>query len=255
MESENFTKMLDDLKNRFASRFIFSFIIAWLIYHWQISVALFWYDKTQFQAEGCRSIFDFISNQLKSNSYNCETFWTAIGFTFGLPITKSIINIYDDVILAIRRWIKAKILKNALTKEIKRLKDILKKIDDKSFMNGKWNFKIEQRDLKDLSSKINKKVDVNEYELNINDAKITSKLKNNGESEVDKYIITDFYYNEDLNKIYFKKELMSNFINDKNDFLQNIKISFLDIEKDSSGRIKLTGQENHDYVEYLKIEI
>jgi len=140
MEAESMSKVLDDLKNRFASRFIFSFTMAWLIYNWQITVALFWYDKTQFQAEGCKSIFEFISDQLKNNTNSIKAFWTALIYTLGLPISKSLINIWDEVILDLRNWTKTKLIRNQDAKIIKNLNSKLKRVSDNSLINGVWMY-------------------------------------------------------------------------------------------------------------------
>ena len=140
MNSENITKVLDDLKNRFASRFMFSFTIARLIYNWQITVALFWYDKSQFQAEGCKSIFEFISNQLKDNPDTVRAFWSAVIYTFGLPISKSLINIWDELILDFRNRSKTKLIRNQDAKIIKDLNNKLKNVSDNSLLNGVWMY-------------------------------------------------------------------------------------------------------------------
>jgi hypothetical protein len=137
----DFSKVLDDLKNRFGSRFIFSFTIAWLIYNWQITIALFWYDKTQFQAEGCRSIFDFIKHQLEINSNSSKTLFTALIYTFGLPVSKGLINIWDELILYLRDFTKTYFSLNQDAKIIKDLKFDIKSISDVTFLDGDWDCK------------------------------------------------------------------------------------------------------------------
>lgn len=191
MEPENLSKILDDLKNRFASRFIFSFIIAWLIYNWQITVALFWYDKSQIHAEGCKSIFEFISNQLNNNSNSSKAFWTALIYTFGLPISKSVINIWDEIIFDLRNWSKTKLVRSQDAKTIKQLKDKLRKVDDMNILNGKW---------KKIST-----ISTLSYGDNLS-ADVIRFLKGNcfiDNENSEKYIVHDFLYSTETNRVVF----------------------------------------------------
>lgn len=87
------------IKERFTNPLIFSFVISWLAYNWQITIAMLWYDRTQIAAEGCRSVFEFIQNRL----YNTpDSFWLpvkiAIGYTFLIPIVRNLIQIFYSFI-------------------------------------------------------------------------------------------------------------------------------------------------------------
>ena len=134
MEPSKISEILDDLKNRFASRFIFSYTIAWLLFNWKITIALLWYDKTQIEAEGCKSIFEFISDQLEITSNGWEVLCAALIYTFVLPISKSIINVWDEIILVLRNWIKTKVDVNQDAKTIKSLQSKLSMINNYHYL-------------------------------------------------------------------------------------------------------------------------
>lgn len=236
MVPEDISKVLDDLKNRFGSRFIFSFTIAWLLYHWQITVALFWYDKSQFQAEGCKSIFEFISDQLNANSNSDSAFWAALIYTFGLPISKSLINIWDEMIFDFRNWSKTKLVRSQDAKTIKALRIKLEKINDVKLLNGNWKVVTTSNYTTSLTS----------YEIYIED--YTIYLLNGNEKTVNSHI-TNFFYNAE------NKELI--FIKDNNDsgtssYIRRRAVNNLKIEPYGSEKMVLKGQENGVEITYTK---
>ncbi len=192
---------MDDLKNRFASRFIFSYTIAWLIFNWKISIALFWYDKSQFEAEGCKSIFEFISDQLKINSTYYEVFWVAIIYTFGLPISKSLINIWDEVILDLRNWSKTKLVRSQDAKTIKELRAKISSVGNVSILGGYWEYKEYQKDLYGDNKAEPRHIYINHHTW----YDILEQKKEEG------YIIKDFYYNPNNSELVFTATLKSNF--------------------------------------------
>lgn len=56
--------ILYDIRDRFSNPLIFSFIISWILFNWEISVALLWYDTNQLELEGYTSVFEFIADKL-----------------------------------------------------------------------------------------------------------------------------------------------------------------------------------------------
>jgi len=140
MDKENLSNILDEIKNRFSSRFITFFIIYWLIFHWQITVALLWYDRTQIKAEGCKSIFEFISNQLINNNHWLKSFFYAIGSTFIFPIIKAIILVFDSKIIVCRKNFISKIRKDEYFNRIITLQNKIELFSDVNVLNGDWEF-------------------------------------------------------------------------------------------------------------------
>jgi len=80
------------LKSRFANPLLFSFGCSWLIYNWQIVVALLWYDKSQFETSETSSIFQFISTQLDVEGSFCYPLLFALGYTVLMPLLKNLIR-------------------------------------------------------------------------------------------------------------------------------------------------------------------
>jgi len=226
---------LDDLKNRFASRFIFSYTIAWLIFNWKISIALFWYDKSQFEAEGCKSIFEFISDQLKINSSYYEVFWVAIIYTFGLPISKSLINIWDEVILDLRNWSKTKLVRSQDAKTIRELRSKVSSVGDASILDGYWEYKEFQRDAYGENKASIRHIYISQYTW----YDILEQKKEEG------YKITDFYFNPNNSLLVFTNTLKSDY---------KIKNRFRLTYSDNGSNKKLEGDCNDKIkVEFNKI--
>lgn len=242
MEPSKLSEILDDLKNRFASRFIFSFIIAWLLFNWKITIALFWYDKTQIEAEGCKSIFEFISNQLEITSNSCEVLCAALIYTFGLPISKGLINIYDALILTFRNWLKSRFLKNDFTHKIEILENRIKRINDVNFLDGDWNYKyVKER-------KYDGTVIKGVKQLLVLDGTIYEIVK---DTRTEKYKILNFFHNLEGKKIIFTKSPMDIKIEDKREFLE--KNIFTELNYIESSSI-LKGTENGSEIEYVKVK-
>lgn len=135
---ENFSQILDDLKNRFSSRFVIYFILYWLVFHWPITVSLLWYDKSQFQSEGCKSIYEFIDDQLTNNYHWGKTFWFALGSTLAFPIIKSAILAVDEFIVVKRKNIISWIKKDELYQQNKDLENKISSVGDFSILKGHW---------------------------------------------------------------------------------------------------------------------
>ncbi len=245
------TSIFDEIKSRFGNRLVINVIIYWLLFNWKITVALFWYDTTQIEAEGCRSTFEFISDQLVSNSHWCQVLFSALLSTIFLPITKMGILAFDAKVRVCRLNLISRINKDELSQQNIKLRNIISNINDKSFLNGKWKVSIDRR--KTLG---NDKSFVMESYYKIKDGSIT--VIHDRENELDKFSITDFWYINLPNekKIHMKMVLMSNYHNDDNkkDVLDKEFISFFTLENDGKGRVVMKGYQNNDYVEYLQLD-
>jgi hypothetical protein len=140
--------VFSNVKDRLSNPLIFSFIISWLIYNWEITVALLWYDKFQIQAEGCKSIFEFIQNKLDNK------FWStilplivALIYTLGFPYLKGLINILNKIALNFTKKNEMKYVKEVTIEKIKQLEKELEEVknqnfQDKNFINQLYNFQV-----------------------------------------------------------------------------------------------------------------
>lgn len=95
-------KLNDFFKNlfdRFSNPLIFSFILSWLAFNWDITVSLFWYDPDLIESSGSKSLFDFIDQQLNRNGSFYVPLIIAILYTFLMPPVK-------NVIIAFNTWMQ-----------------------------------------------------------------------------------------------------------------------------------------------------
>lgn len=240
MDKENLSNILDEIKNRFSSRFITFFIIYWLIFHWQITVALLWYDRTQIKAEGCKSIFEFISNQLINNNHWLKSFFYAIGSTFIFPIIKAIILVFDSKIIVCRKNFISEIRKDEYFNRIITLQNKIDRFSDVNVLDGDWEF---YSDILDENKLI----------------PIVFRIKNgliyyHANDKFDSksfYKITNFFMN-DKDITFTKEKIPQNFQeeNSKGQYTDYNKINFLKL---SNNITKMEGTENGKNVEYIKI--
>lgn len=143
---EKVKDIYENIKDRLSNPLMFSFVLSWLVYNWEISVALFWYDKSQFQAEGCKSIFEFIQDKIDTKC--CSTIFPlgiAFLYTFAFPYIKQGIRIFNQIALKWGDKTEVKYVKDGLTAEKINLQnkiDILgKKLDNTinyNVLNGEW---------------------------------------------------------------------------------------------------------------------
>lgn len=90
MEKAN--EFFKNLKDRLSNPLVFSFIISWLVSNWEIVVALVWHDNKQIENEGCRSVFEFISQKLNWLQSFIIPFSVALAYTFLMPVIRVWIN-------------------------------------------------------------------------------------------------------------------------------------------------------------------
>ncbi len=225
MEIKDLSTTLDEIKNRFSSRFITYFIIYWLIFHWQISVALFWYDKTQIQAEGCKSIFEFIKDQLTNNNYFWNAVWSALGSTIAFPIIKTGILALDAFIIVKRKNLISKINKDELYQENLKLQNKLNRVGDLSILYGDWRY-IEYDALGKGIAK----------QIYINNSTWYVLLEDKRE---EKYQIVDFFYDPLNSTMIFTTILLSN-SKEKNTFRLTFENSnFNELNGNNSNNVKV----------------
>ncbi|WP_282787824.1 hypothetical protein [Flavobacterium croceum] len=241
MKIEDLSKVLDEIKIRFSSRFITYFIVYWLIFHWRISVALIWYDRSQIQAEGCRSIFEFIRKQLIVNNYHCEVFWYALGSTIAFPIIKTMILAFDAIIVVCRKnWI-SKINKDELFYKNIELEKKIDNINNVKLLDGQWIFSFSKFKY-DNNVKTPQTIYIINgewYSLNEEGIKIGPYFR-----------IENFFLNEKGNQLSFTKNVIK--LNGEITYFDKNKYNVLTL---NNGNINfLRGTENGEEVDYEKIK-
>lgn len=157
---DKISEILNSVKERVSNPLIFSFLVSWLVYNWKIPVALIWFDEKQISANGCNSIFEFIENENKSN-YN---FWIPFGFailyTFGFPIIKGVIKLFNTKIAKLIDEIEIKILDNgkvSMDKYLSLRNEYISKIEDlENIISEESILKNENRKLLESNSQLEK---------------------------------------------------------------------------------------------------
>ncbi len=246
-KSESFSKILDDIKNRLSSRFVFSFIFFWLIFNWKITISLLWYDIDQIKSLGFKNLYEFISFELKYNSNLFYIIVSSISYTFLLPISKSIINIYDSFIFEKQNFLKSKVIRDTLKNENDLLKLKLSSINNVSIIDGTWE--IEYNDLPTA-----KEVRDNETKILEKIANETIKIANGrcfktiNQKEINVYFIDNFFYNDEIKELIFIKKLQNSQNENRISFVNALKLS-------TSGNFDtMTGFENGREIKYKKLK-
>jgi hypothetical protein len=90
-----------DLRDRATNPLFSSFIIAWLVYNWQIPIGLIFYKGSELSAVGYKSYFELISNNLGLWNSFCVPLLYAVGYTFLFPPIRLLI-------MAFMTWVKTK---------------------------------------------------------------------------------------------------------------------------------------------------
>lgn len=90
------SEFLSNIKERFTNPLIFSFLCSWVVFNWEILLSLLWYDSKQIEKEGCRSIYEFIGNQLAKPHTVSYPIFFAIIYTLGSPIVRNLIQAFNS---------------------------------------------------------------------------------------------------------------------------------------------------------------
>ena len=295
---EKVLEVCNNIKDRLSNPFVFSFICSWLVYNWRIPVALFWFDEKQISANGCSSIFEFIEDDWKRNGSIGWPLVFAFVYSFGIPYVKNFFRIVSaraqkwgengeikaldggkigmDKYLSLREVYLEKIKnleqiisnesKNFLelvnkSKRVIELEDKINKINDVTFLNGKWEVQIrlnkpnDEKPIDGVSVRKVKQED-KDYTIDISSGTITYFEKGIQEPIArDLYKISDFAF-VDLNdnkRIYMKMIIMNNqklFLSGNN--FDDELISFLKVSMKDGLHI-LTGTQNNKFIKYTKI--
>ncbi|MGL2966924.1 hypothetical protein [Flavobacterium sp. XGLA_31] len=243
---EKVKDVYENIKERLSNPLIFSFIISWLIYNWEITIALFWYDKAQIKAEGCKSIFEFIQHQLNNKCYSLIIpLGLAVLYTFGMPYFKEFVDLMNRrAIIFGNKW-KTKLLKDGLLLEISKLRGQLESINDTRLLEGNWSVTRFYEEQTESGNIVNKSEEHQVYISN-RDYYI---VENDARRRM--YNISVFYFNPLHNDMLFK--LKSYGYKGKGEVTFIEKDIFCSLKLVNGYWDNLSGMHNDTRVEYRKI--
>ncbi len=110
---EKIKDIFNNIKERLSNPFLFSFLIAFLVYNWEITLAIFYNDSEQIKAEGFKSIFEFVRNRWANNGKIGMPIFIAIVYTFVFPIFRNLVNAFQTWIIKWGEEWNLKISKNS----------------------------------------------------------------------------------------------------------------------------------------------
>src|SRR5688572_6784055 len=87
------SEILNDIKKRLTSPFLFSYIIITCIYNWKVTLGLIWYDSKELEEHGWQSVWDFVVSVARPP---WVPFGIALGYTFIFPWVNYLIRWYSD---------------------------------------------------------------------------------------------------------------------------------------------------------------
>jgi hypothetical protein len=105
--------IFNNIKERLSNPFLFSFLIAFLVYNWEITLSIFYNDYNQIKAEGCKSIFEFVRDRWDNNGKLFMPFLIALLYTFVFPIFRNLVNAFQTWIVKWGEDWNLKISKNS----------------------------------------------------------------------------------------------------------------------------------------------
>jgi len=103
--------LLNGFKERFSNPFVLSFIISWLIWNWEVSIALLWYDTDQLADK--ETIFSFVESNLSWRKSLIYPLIFALIYTIIWPFFSSSISLFLTWVDKKREELSIRILKNS----------------------------------------------------------------------------------------------------------------------------------------------
>jgi hypothetical protein len=176
---ERVGEILNSIKERLANPFVFSFLVAWSVYHWPIFIVLFGYSPNELAMAGYRSSIAFIQDRISQEGSIQWPIIYALAITLSIPVlrvlfttfnawvtrigndlffwisrrshisTEKYLSLRDDYLRSLRQL--EKVIKDEANYETKyreldlRSKQLLAdserlmKMSEDSFMNGTWD--------------------------------------------------------------------------------------------------------------------
>lgn len=97
-----------ELKDRFSNPLFFSFLFAWFVFNWKIIIGLFFYTISELEKDGFTSYIDMINKSTNFQKSFYYPFTIALFYTFGFPIIRNYIGVFNAWI---QKWGNEKVLK------------------------------------------------------------------------------------------------------------------------------------------------
>ena len=277
---EKIKDIFNNIKERLSNPFLFSFLIAFLVYNWEITLAIFYNDSEQIKAEGYKSIFEFVRKKWEYNGKLFMPIIIALGYTFVFPIFRILVNGYQtffskvgekldlyfsrggqvsiDKFLVLRKSYNTKI--DELVKIIKDESSLQEKngvlLTEKNELNTKYNHLRQLVDDSENSNFLNGKWRLEKNDLSVESVPFTSVKKmyfKNGDCFIDdeakpRYFIPSFIKSPNSNKIIF---VLESFTIESQSAHKLIFLFIVNTNKDNS---KLVGNLNGNQIALIRIE-
>ncbi|HQQ97643.1 MAG TPA: hypothetical protein PLX35_10285 [Cyclobacteriaceae bacterium] len=181
---ERSSEIFNSIKERLSNPFIFSFIASWLVYNWRIAVALFWYNSQSIKTAGYADILEFIVSELQQEGSLKYPLYFSVAITLAIPILRITFTTFNAAITRLGNYLFFRISKESsistsrylqlrdrylqsldqlesvikaegdyelryreIQSKMKRLEedsDVLKKMKDEEFLQGKWEIHYSQ---------------------------------------------------------------------------------------------------------------
>ncbi len=175
---ESINEIVNTIKERLTNPFVFSFILSWLFWNWQIPLGLIWYNAETLPLLGFKSYSELIISQVSKCHSFSYPFLISIAITLILPVVKTLFVLFNAYVTKIGNsafftitkdgnisTLKFFDLRSKYTRLHKELEEVIKSeretdrrllesqqrvreleinskilgsIDDQSFLNGKW---------------------------------------------------------------------------------------------------------------------
>lgn len=91
---DNIKDIFRGINDRLSSPLLFSFLLSWLVFNWQVVLALLWYNTETIAGEGY-TLLEFV----RENTNWQHSFWLpllfAIVYTLAAPVVKNLINAFN----------------------------------------------------------------------------------------------------------------------------------------------------------------
>jgi hypothetical protein len=195
---EKLKSLVDNIKERTSSAFIFSFVCSWLFINWEIVVALF-SDPSEIRTAGYRNIFDFINCHLSSATYKWPLVF-ALLYTFLFPFFRSLTEVVSAAAVKFKDDLVISVAKRSVIKELresfKKDRQFIDELNRVQMLEGNWIFT--------RSSSAN--AEGNTEKIEIYNGEIFDIV---GGKRDKIYRIRNFYYNNGTKQMSFIKQLIT----------------------------------------------
>lgn len=91
---DNVKDILRGINERLSSPLIFSFLLSWLIFNWEITVGLLWYNVYSIKMEG-GTLINYIQSRINPEHSIYYPLGFALLYTLAGPIVKNLINAFN----------------------------------------------------------------------------------------------------------------------------------------------------------------